>query len=281
VTGPRPGETDEGGPPEIRTETLRVNGLRTICRRAGAGPPLVLLHHAGGSSRRWRRVLPALARDWSVYAPDLPGHGESEVPGGSAWQAWQDFLPGLLEAAGLVPDPPPAVVAHSLSGLALTACLHETPLDLAALVLVAPPTGRRDLPSPIRISRPGVAARAASWKGFQDAARARMAGDPSRIGEEDWRAVHDDFILPSAQKTLHSLLPEYSSLEDLPAPVRPMPQTLLLWGERDRLVPVDSLDRWLAALPGARRRVLPGLGHLPMLEDPEGFVAAVQDHLAS
>ena len=55
-----------------------VDGRRVHYRRAGSGPPLVLLHALGESSYSWTRVLPALATGHTVIAPDLPGFGDSE-----------------------------------------------------------------------------------------------------------------------------------------------------------------------------------------------------------
>jgi 3-oxoadipate enol-lactonase len=239
--------------------------------------PLVLLHHAGGSSRRWSRILPGLEERYEVHALDLPGHGGRPVPEGSAWAAWKNALPRYLEEKGIAR---PAVVAHSLSGLALTTRLLDGPLDLAALVLVAPPPGRRDLPSPIRISRPGAAKRAATWKTYQRAVRQRMAVDITKITEQEWQSVHDDFVRTEVQRTLHTLLPEYPSLEDLPLPVPDAPPTLIVWGSEDRMVPLRCMEQWRAAYPGAETCVLPDVGHLPMLEDAEGFLGAVDGFLA-
>ena len=58
----------------------RVNGMRIHCRTEGSGPPLVLLHGYPQSGHMWRKVLPALAERYTVFAPDLRGYGDSDKP---------------------------------------------------------------------------------------------------------------------------------------------------------------------------------------------------------
>lgn len=58
----------------------RVNGMRIHYRTEGSGPPLVLLHGYPQSGHMWRKVLPALAERYTVFAPDLRGYGDSDKP---------------------------------------------------------------------------------------------------------------------------------------------------------------------------------------------------------
>jgi len=61
---------------------VELHGQSYTYRVAGRGPLIVLLHGMAGSSETWERVMPALAADHRVIAPDLIGHGESAKPGG-------------------------------------------------------------------------------------------------------------------------------------------------------------------------------------------------------
>src|SRR2546423_9922161 len=60
-----------------------LHGHRVIYRTVGSGPPVVLLHGMGNSSRHWEAVALRLAREYTVIAPDLIGHGDSATPGGA------------------------------------------------------------------------------------------------------------------------------------------------------------------------------------------------------
>ena len=77
----------------VQERTIDVEGLRTRYLTAGddGGPPLVLLHGVGDNALDWRWVAPALARSHRVYAPDLPGAGESAKPEDA------DYSPGYFE----------------------------------------------------------------------------------------------------------------------------------------------------------------------------------------
>src|SRR5690242_11651312 len=64
----------------IHVEARRIHGYRRVFRIAGDGPPLLLIHGIGDSSRTWEEIIPTLARKHLVIAPDLLGHGDSDKP---------------------------------------------------------------------------------------------------------------------------------------------------------------------------------------------------------
>jgi pimeloyl-ACP methyl ester carboxylesterase len=66
----------------LRLEQVELHGHRVFFRIGGDGPAIVLIHGITGTSETWSGVLPALARDYTVLAPDLLGHGESAKPRG-------------------------------------------------------------------------------------------------------------------------------------------------------------------------------------------------------
>lgn len=93
---------------------LQVAGVSTAVLEGGAGPPIVLLHGPGDFAGTWMRIIPDLVTGYRVIAPDLPGHGMSELGGGrldaDGLRAW---LSGLLERT--CPSPP-VLVGHVLGG---------------------------------------------------------------------------------------------------------------------------------------------------------------------
>src|SRR3712207_9355178 len=78
----------------IQEREIEVEGVLTRYLTAGDGPPLVLLHGVGDNALDWRWVIPALAHDYRVYAPDLPGSGGNIKP--AAGQYSSAFFPRLV-----------------------------------------------------------------------------------------------------------------------------------------------------------------------------------------
>src|ERR1035441_8452616 len=86
---------------ELELRELTLHGHRVAYRQAGSGPVLVLIHGITADSSTWRRVMPYLARRFTVIAPDLIGHGESAKPKGDySLGAYASGLRDLLLALG-------------------------------------------------------------------------------------------------------------------------------------------------------------------------------------
>src|SRR5512140_1654397 len=86
----------------MKPEHLSIHGHRIAFRTGGSGPVLLLVHGMAGSSETWKRVLPALTQRFTVVAPDLIGHGESEKPrrGEYSLAAHANVLRDLLHVLG-------------------------------------------------------------------------------------------------------------------------------------------------------------------------------------
>jgi pimeloyl-ACP methyl ester carboxylesterase len=228
----------------------KVGGRLVRWHAAGEGPPIILVHGLAGSWRWWEAALPDLAREHECHMVDLPRFGAALRPDETA--AW---IAAWLEAAGLAPG---CLVGHSLGGAAATSLAAGRPGAVAELVLVAPvgvPTGRR----PAGYALPLLTAVATS--------RPRLA---RRVGTDVLRAGPSS-LLRGALYAVRADVRERAREVRVP--------TLLLWGERDPLVPAELADEWLRAIPQARLVLLPETGHVPMVEQPGLFTAALQEFL--
>src|SRR4051794_22032481 len=109
---------------------LDLAGISTAMLTGGAGTPVVLLHGPGGNAAKWLRVLPDLVARHRVVAPDLPGHGESEIGDAGRIEAW---LGELIEQTC---DVPPVLVGYALGGAiaARFAAVHGDRIDRLVLV---------------------------------------------------------------------------------------------------------------------------------------------------
>jgi pimeloyl-ACP methyl ester carboxylesterase len=285
-------EVQIGKPAEesIGDLTITVDGHRVRYLHAGAGPPVVLIHGLLGYSFSWRFTIPALARHFSVYAPDLLGIGYSERVCGldcslrAQARRVLDFMRELkLDNADVVGTSHGGGLATLMAAMAAE---QETP-SLRRLVLVAPvnpwsAAGRRRirvLASPVgglffRLLFPHLDA-------THDWFLRRLYADPSRIRPGTKEGYAGPLLLDGTFDYLLAILRCWSSdLQQIRAAYASIKvPTLLIWGDRDVAVLPQSAVRVLQAIPGSQLMMMPGIGHLPYEEAPEAFNQILLDFL--
>jgi pimeloyl-ACP methyl ester carboxylesterase len=227
---------------------IEVEGKPVRFRLAGGGPPVVLVHGLSGSWRWWSQVCQRLAERRLVYVLDLPRLGPRL---GAPELA--DWLGRWLESVGLRHVD---VVGHSLGGLVAAELAANEPQFVHRLALVSPagiPCGR-PLPS-----------RALQLLGTLYDVRERF---PTVLG---------DAVRAGPLGLLHGVV--FVSTRDVRADLASVrAPSLLIWGERDRLIPVGIAAEWQRILPGSRLVVLP-CGHVPMWEVPDELTSSLSSFL--
>jgi pimeloyl-ACP methyl ester carboxylesterase len=276
--------------PAIEEHNVEVDGLPICYLAAGEGSPLVLLHGAGDNSLDWRWAIPALARDHLVYAPDLPGSGGSAKPaaGGHSPASFERFVGSFLDALGVERA---AVVGNSLGGLAGLRFASSEPERVMALGLVAAGLGRKVSPALRSLSLPGYGGMAVAWGARRTGAAQRALGRwallfarPRRV-PQDW--LKEQYRLARLPGFLKAQLAavrgqvgvrgQREVLADrLPGLRTP---TLVVWGERDRVLPASQAHETAARLPNGSLELIPDCGHLPQVEHPDRFAAVLGQFL--
>jgi pimeloyl-ACP methyl ester carboxylesterase len=275
----------------VEAQSVEIDGLPIRYLAAGEGPPLVLLHGAGDNSLDWRWVLPALARDHRVYAPDLPGSPDSARPAADYSPAFfERFVAAFVEALGIGRA---TFVGNSLGGLiALRLALSE-PDRVRALVLVdgaglgsainplftsvnIPLLGEAAMP----FWRTPVGAYQRAW-GRTALLFAHPPGSvPRQWLAEQCRLAQSPGYLEahlSVLRTIVSPLGQREVLVDrLPSLKVP---TLVVWGERDRVFPESQARGAVGRLRDGSLAIIPDCGHMPHVECPDRFVGAVDGFL--
>jgi pimeloyl-ACP methyl ester carboxylesterase len=274
-----------------RSRTLTLHGSSISFVEAGEGPVLLLIHGMAGSCENWAPVIEPLALRHSVVAPDLPGHGGS-APGGGDYSlgGLAATLRDMLLALG---HDRATLVGHSLGGGVAMQFSYQFPEMVERLVLVAS-GGLGPEVSPIL--------RAAALPGA-DLFIGATANVGQRAGSLLGRALTTIGMRPSAD--IAEVARGYASLSDgrrrraflstLRAVVgtegqriaavdrlylaRELP-LLIVWGERDPIIPVRHAHEAHELLPGSRLEIFADAGHLPQLEDPGRFIAVVERFLA-
>jgi len=273
--------------PRIETAFALVNGAKVHYQRAGSGRPLLLLHGLVGSAKNWRQNISFLSRHSTVYAVDLFNMGESDrVPGLDAGlEATADRLAAYMDAVGLHEAD---IAAHSHGGSVAMMLAARHPERVGRLILFAPANPFCDLghqlirfyQTPFGI---WLARRIPSLPRMLKAtALSRMYGDPSRVSVDALDGYTQGLHIPGTVDHVLQIVQRWSvdmgilrsALTGLAA--KP---TLLIWGDRDRAVGLNSAHELQRTLPQSRLLVLPGVGHIPFEEMPEVCNQAMHDWL--
>ena len=257
---------------EARYETVAGHRLRYV--RAGSGPAVVLVHGFGSSLYTWKDVIPALAARHDVVALDLPGFGQSDQPADLSFDDLPRAVLGLMDRIGIARA---ALVGNSMGGATVGAVAADHPSRTTALVLIdaagfdlapsARPAMVRFATSPfggLLAVLPGkrLVVEASLRQVFHDGARVT----PERVSEYLAVALRPG-TLP-AIRSLAASRGQEAALVDR-ALRRVQAPTLVLWGDDDRWIPLAHADRFVAAIAGARKAVIPACGHVPQEEKPQ------------
>jgi len=248
--------------------TIRDTTIKVF--RAGSGPKLLLLHGAGGAES-WLPYMARLAERHEVIVPQHPGFGGDGMPDwvenvGDMANFYLDFLAAeRLDHVHLV--------GFSLGGWIAAELAVRNTTRLASLTLVGA-AGLR-VPGVAQVDIFACSDEQVIRDMFHDAAKAELAITHTLTPEtEEWRLynritvaklcwtprLHD----PNLAKWLHRI--------DVP--------TLLVWGNTDRIMPVEIGEEWHRRIPGSRLVVVPQCGHLPQAEQPDAFVTQLDGFVA-
>jgi len=248
----------------------------------GEGPPVVLLHGPGESAVKWRSILPGLTATNRVIAPDLPAHGESEIPGEApdvdAVLAWLD---GLIEATC---ERPPLLVGHVLGGAIAARYAIGQGERLAGLVLVDSLGLARFRPAPrfalglfAFLTRPSER----SFDRFMRQCSYDLDGLKRQMGERWGPFVAYNVQLASdpASKLRGRMLKRIGMPRIAPRELRRIAvPTTLIWGREDRANRLRVAER-AASRHGWPLRVVDECADDPPRDRPEEFLAALRPAL--
>lgn len=232
-------------------ETLHsclIAGQRLYYRTVGQGTPLVLVHGYGVSGYMWQRVFPYLAQEHQVFLVDLPGHGHSPYNG--QWQL-REMAPLLIAWLRTLQLPPIALMGQSMGGAIAIHLAASAPELVQRLILVSAAG------IPLEATFPQLVRRSV-LSFFQ-----RGNGSYPLGLALDVLRPRPRLFWQAAQEMIRS---------DFRAELASVTQpTLIIWGERDVLLPISLGYALQAALPHATFATFPNCGHRPMLAEPEAF----------
>jgi len=256
--------------PIMQEQSLTLTGQKVHFWKGGSGPALLLLHAAWGDAEMsWSRVWEELSQSYTVIAPDLPGFGQTEKLSLPTLSGMAAMLGELLEALHLHRA---TVVGNSFGAGVAIKFENDYPDMVSQLVLVdggylpVIPGFLKKL-----ISLPGVnqGFRALIRKiTFSKSTLNRSFANPAKLPA--------GFLEKIEQNTMVYSRIAFDTVMNHNLPLsKPTAPTLLVWGAEDGLSTLkqaDAIQKWISE---ARLITIDGAGHMPQVEKPEEFVAAV------
>jgi pimeloyl-ACP methyl ester carboxylesterase len=251
----------------VDQQTLSIEGRQAKYWIGGSGTPLVLIHGGlGDAQQHWSPTFEVLAQHFQILAPDLPGFGVSAplpMPSYQNYLNWLQLLLDMLNIGG------PLLLMGNSFGAALSRLYAaENTSYVARLVLIdggavfnAPGCTRPLIRLPF-LSNPII-----------DVMRQRAySADGLKRAIADERRLTPEFVT-NAQAASIGFVAALRQIALTPPPSLRTPTcpTLIIWGEQDRLSPVENGRRVAAEINGAKFSVIPRAAHMPQIEQPEAF----------
>jgi pimeloyl-ACP methyl ester carboxylesterase len=270
---------------------ITVNDRPVNVVELGEGPPIVFVHGLGGSWTNWLEQLPVFAASNRVVALDLPGFGYSPMPREKITiSLYGRVLDGVMDALSIDAA---AVVGNSMGGFVSTELTIAFPQRVERLLLAAPAgissyANSRALRvaavarrlQPLLVAQAGLLAThadaIASRRLLRELTLSNIVRYPSRLPSALVAEALRGAGKPGWVEALEANL-DYDFRHRLPEIACP---TLVVWGDRDRIITVRDADVYTELIPNARKVILPDTGHVPMLERPARFNELLEQFLS-
>jgi pimeloyl-ACP methyl ester carboxylesterase len=277
----------------LTANEIELHGHRVSYRSGGDGPVLLLLHGIANSSETWEGVAPALCEHFRLIAPDLLGHGESATPRGD--YSLGAHAAGARDVLTVLGIDRATVVGHSLGGGIAMQFAYQFPERTERLVLVSSGGLGREVHLLLRAAAlPGAdyvlpALTSAGLIGVGRRAggllrRLRLApGGDLEVLARGFASLDNDGSRKAFLHTVRAVIEpsgQRVSAHDRLNLAGLLP-SLIVWGEKDSIIPVEHGNAAHEAMPGSRFEVFPEAGHMPHDADPERFASLLIDFCRS
>lgn len=260
----------------LKEKSLQLDGRLTHYWEAGEGhsQSIVLLHGGFGDAwLNWGSLLPVFAADYHVFAPDLPGFGQSDALPTMTVAALHSWCKAFISAVGVEQA---ALVGHSFGGLIARLVAANFPKEVPALVMVDGGV----IPGVAPVARIIAGLPVLGSLLFQRVA----VSSSSRSSLESIvanKAVLTDAVMQGVKANVSGLcgLMRALTVGTLQQNRTPRIPVLILWGDQDGFAPVSTAETIQSNIPGAMVSVIAECGHMPHLEAPEVFTFQITNFL--
>jgi pimeloyl-ACP methyl ester carboxylesterase len=276
---------------EVQYVTL--HGHRRAYVKVGSGPAVLLLHGLGCDHTTWEPVIDALARRYTVIAPDLLGHGLSDKP--RADYSVGGYANGMRDLLTVLGIDRATVVGHSFGGGVAMQFAYQFPERTERLVVVASGGLGPEVSPAIRaittpgfnhvmgvLTLPGIRHLGKAGLVALSRTRIKAARDFDEVAE-----IYDSFRDPAYRAAIRHVVSavvdwrgQIVTMADRAYLTEAMPMAVI-WGRDDRVIPVRHASNAAALAPNARVEVLPHAGHFPHKDHPQRFAKVLHEFIRS
>ncbi|MGP5061163.1 alpha/beta fold hydrolase [Psychrobacter celer] len=266
-------------------KTIEAFGLQTNYLEMGEGEPLLLLHGSGpgvSAYTNWRKIIPELAKQFRVIAPDLAGFGHTERDPNFSYDIkhWGKHLLAFLDALGIEKT---HVIGNSFGGSLTLATAARFPERFSKLCLMGTPCDKFFMTPGLR----------SGWDYTPSRENMRQAmshfpHNPDTITDELVEERYKTSLIPGAQEGLRKLLVQPN--EEGETQLSGMPEhvvakinhpAIVIHGREDKVVPTEMGFKLGRSMPNADLHVLANCGHWVMAERPKEFLQLVINHFTA
>jgi pimeloyl-ACP methyl ester carboxylesterase len=278
---------------ELEIQYLTIHGHRRAFVKTGSGPAVLLLHGLGCDHTTWLPVIAALARRYTVIAPDLLGHGRSDKP--RADYSVGGYANGMRDLLTVLGVDKVTVVGHSFGGGVAMQFAYQFPERTERMVLVAPGgIGREVTPAVRAISLPGfrTVMGLATLPGPRQAITLWLrglaaSGIPQARDLDEVAAIIQHLSDRKSRAAITHVVRavvdwrgQVVTMADRAYLTHAMPMCVI-WGAQDGVIPASHARLAAEMAPAATVEVIPNAGHFPHRDHPQRFVKIVNDFVRS
>jgi len=259
-------------------QKILISGLETNYKIIGdentslpASRQVLILHGWGGSSDSWIKIQKILAvQGYKVISPDFPGFGKSKTPA-KPWDL-DDYTKWLVDFIKFLKLKKISIIAHSFGGRVVVKFAAGYPKKINKLILCSP--------AGIKI-KPDFKWRTALY--FNSVGDAVFSLKPLKVFKNAARNLFYVFLRRTDYVKAKGVMRETMKKvlrEDLsPCFSKINAETLIIWGKKDKMIPVKYSSAFKNNIEGSKLEILPRVGHSPHLENPEKLLEIITNFL--
>ncbi len=266
------------------SDIISVENMRLHVRDNGpkAAPGVMMLHGFGSSLHTWEPWAQALQSEYRVIRIDLPGSGLSDPDPTGRYddERTMDIIVALMDRLGVAKA---ALIGNSIGGRIAWKFAARNPERVTKLVLVSPDGfASKGFAYDQKPKVPGMThiMRYILPKSMVRSSLANAYGDPALLTNETVDRYYDLMLAPGSRSALIGRMEQTVLRDPIPSLRQIQVPVLLVWGEKDAMIPVGNAADYVRELPHSKLVTFPDLGHVPQEEAPAQALVPVRAFLA-